>query len=266
MDTTKSFEADILKDKPIKIIKGDTEYVRKITTNSATEIEFAAIGEAVEDGDAYYIPTLFPYDDYMALLDDIDDKFPEFKGEYDAEATYEALDIITFEGSCYYVVQEVTGISPSEDAEGEYYQLLAAKGADGEQGLPGEQGPQGEQGPPGDPSQLMDVLSTITPVAEDGGIYTLDLDDRLYSMFSIESEDDSAKSIVFDNVPNASGKLIQVSVLLIMTAACAITHPDGAAFVEAPDFEEGKSYWILYESIDGETWAGYCVERPSGGE
>lgn len=53
------------------------------------------------------------------------------KGEWSAGTTYERLDMISYQGSSYTVLKECKGITPSE---GEYYSLLALKGAKGDKG------------------------------------------------------------------------------------------------------------------------------------
>ena len=54
------------------------------------------------------------------------------RGAYSQSATYEALDIVTYNGSSYIVLQSVTGITPPNDT---YYQLIASKGDSGSNGI-----------------------------------------------------------------------------------------------------------------------------------
>lgn len=57
------------------------------------------------------------------------------RGEYDAEAVYSKLNIVTYKGSSYLViVDSITGVTPEV---GERYMLLAEKGNDGEKGADG---------------------------------------------------------------------------------------------------------------------------------
>lgn len=56
------------------------------------------------------------------------------RGAYSESATYEALDIITHNGSSYIVLQSCTGITPPNDT---YYQIIASKGATGASGSAG---------------------------------------------------------------------------------------------------------------------------------
>lgn len=53
------------------------------------------------------------------------------KGEWNAATTYERLDVVSYQGSSYTVLKECIGQTPSE---GEYYSLLASKGAKGDKG------------------------------------------------------------------------------------------------------------------------------------
>lgn len=50
------------------------------------------------------------------------------KGVYCPHSAYEALDIVTYGGSSYLVKKDVQGVTPTE---GEFYMLLAERGASG---------------------------------------------------------------------------------------------------------------------------------------
>lgn len=70
------------------------------------------------------------------------------RGEYDAAATYNRLDIVEYEGSSYLVLADGTaGVTP---AAGTFYMLVAEKGDTGAAGPIGATGPQGIQGEKGD--------------------------------------------------------------------------------------------------------------------
>lgn len=56
------------------------------------------------------------------------------KGEYSSIVTYENLDIVTYNGSSYVCIQDSTGNLPTDT---EYFDILAEKGADGEDGQQG---------------------------------------------------------------------------------------------------------------------------------
>lgn len=60
------------------------------------------------------------------------------KGDYSASATYYALDIVGYNGGSYLAMQQVAGVTPSND--GVNWMQLSGPG------LPGEQGPQGNPG------------------------------------------------------------------------------------------------------------------------
>lgn len=64
------------------------------------------------------------------------------KGTYSPTTSYEWLDIVTYGGSSYVVLQDVIGVTPTE---GEYYTLIASKG---------DRGATGAQGDTGDPPTL----------------------------------------------------------------------------------------------------------------
>jgi len=110
-------------------------------------------------------------------------------------------------------------------------------------------------------SQMASIQSLIT-VTHAANVFTIDLNNAAIKNFKIVSADANAKSIIFSN-KNASASLITVSVDLVCTTACAITHPTGTTFASGtPSFTTGQSYWLAYDSIDGgTTWAGYSVRR-----
>ena len=60
------------------------------------------------------------------------------RGDYSASTTYYALDIVGYNGGSYLAMQQVTGVTPSND-QTNWMQLSGP-------GLPGEQGPQGNPG------------------------------------------------------------------------------------------------------------------------
>lgn len=69
------------------------------------------------------------------------------KGDYSASATYHALDIVGYNGGSYLAMQEVTGVTPSNDQVN--WMQLSGPGLPGKQGPKGDTGPQGETGPEG---------------------------------------------------------------------------------------------------------------------
>ena len=53
------------------------------------------------------------------------------RGSYSPDTTYEALDVVTYNGSGYIVLQSVTGVTPPNPT---YYQVIASKGDTGDNG------------------------------------------------------------------------------------------------------------------------------------
>ena len=75
-----------------------------------------------------------------------------YNGEYNPGAGYAVGDVVTYDGQLWYRKNSNGGNVGDTPSEGFIWDLLAAKGADGEpglNGLEGEQGPQGETGSPG---------------------------------------------------------------------------------------------------------------------
>ena len=69
------------------------------------------------------------------------------KGEYNAQTTYNKLDIVSYQGSSYICKQDnTTGQVPTNTT---YWMINAQKGDTGEQGIQGIQGIQGETGATG---------------------------------------------------------------------------------------------------------------------
>lgn len=62
------------------------------------------------------------------------------KGEYSADAYYEKLNVVTYQGSSYSAKTDVHGIVPTNT---DYWQLLASKGDTGSKGETGDTGPAG---------------------------------------------------------------------------------------------------------------------------
>jgi hypothetical protein len=77
-----------------------------------------------------------------------------YNGEYNPGASYVIGDVVTYDGQLWYRKNANGGNVGDTPSEGLFWDLLAAKGADGEpglNGLEGPQGPQGEQGIQGEP-------------------------------------------------------------------------------------------------------------------
>lgn len=82
-----------------------------------------------------------------------------WRGTWDAAATYAHLDAVEHSGSCYVWTDDADSTAGDEPGVDELWELCAAKGAKGDpgaggapgpQGLTGPQGPQGEKGEKGD--------------------------------------------------------------------------------------------------------------------
>lgn len=93
-----------------------------------------------------------------------------YNGAYDIGASYVVGDVVTYDGQLWYRKNANGGNVGDTPSEGPFWDLLAAKGEPGLNGLEGEQGPQGiqgETGPQGEPgldgSQLNYWDGTGTP-------------------------------------------------------------------------------------------------------
>ena len=95
----------------------------------------------------------------------------KWRGEWQQEETYAALQKVSHLGSSYVCVQACQGVDPEADVtlgngiEGQYWILIAKRGERGEQGIQGERGPQGSvgaKGSPGDSVFIENVYRTNT--------------------------------------------------------------------------------------------------------
>lgn len=73
-----------------------------------------------------------------------------WRGAWDAAATYAHLDAVEHNGSCYVWAAEEASTAGDEPGVDELWELCAAKGAKGDTGAAGAAGPQGPQGEKGD--------------------------------------------------------------------------------------------------------------------
>jgi integrin beta 3 len=93
------------------------------------------------------------------------------RGTWDAEATYEALNVVALNGASFVAKRENPGPCP-----GEGWQLMAAqgkRGAPGERGAPGGKGDRGPPGP-GVVSLSIDDEALATLTNADGSVVTCD--------------------------------------------------------------------------------------------
>lgn len=73
-----------------------------------------------------------------------------WRGAWDAAATYAHLDAVEHNGSCYVWTDDADSTAGDEPGVDELWELCAAKGSKGDPGAAGAPGPQGPQGPKGD--------------------------------------------------------------------------------------------------------------------
>lgn len=73
-----------------------------------------------------------------------------WRGAWDAAATYAHLDAVEHNGSCYVWTDDADSTAGDEPGVDELWELCAAKGAKGDTGPQGPQGPQGPKGDKGD--------------------------------------------------------------------------------------------------------------------
>ena len=104
------------------------------------------------------------------------------KGEYSPDTAYTALDVVSYEGSSWLALQDVTGVAP---VEGENWMLLAQKGDQGEQGIQGIQGIQGETGGPGPTGPQGASFTRLEKTAGTGAPGTIDT----YTAYNSEGEE-----------------------------------------------------------------------------
>jgi hypothetical protein len=73
---------------------------------------------------------------------------PDFKGAWDSNTVYEAMDVVSYQGSSYTALSASSaGTIPSSNPS--IWDLSSAKGDQGDQGIQGSTGSQGIQGPAG---------------------------------------------------------------------------------------------------------------------
>ena len=96
-----------------------------------------------------------------------------WRGAWDAAATYAHLDAVEHGGSCYVWAAEEASTAGDEPGVDELWELCAAAGAAGANGAPGakgdtgDTGPQGPQGPSGGSAELPPVLGNFNAAMQD---------------------------------------------------------------------------------------------------
>jgi Collagen triple helix repeat (20 copies) len=113
-----------------------------------------------------------PHADWLCLAaPGRDARSPIPRGTFDADARYQALDIVILNGGSFIARHDGPGVCP-----GEGWQMLTRQGQRGVAGEKGERGPKGDQGAPGAPGATLTIRSwkidrehyTATPVMSDG--------------------------------------------------------------------------------------------------
>jgi hypothetical protein len=119
-----------------------------------------------------------PHADFLCLAragrDGEDGRTPQVRGLWQADGVYQALDLVSLNGSSFIAKHDKPGICP-----GEGWQLIVSQGKQGKpgeqgpQGLPGEKGARGDRGADGRNLELtswhIDHKSyVITPLLSDG--------------------------------------------------------------------------------------------------
>ena len=104
----------------------------------------------------------------------------------------------------------------------------------------------------GNSSKLNDIAN-ITEVSAVSNTWTIDLQGKATKNFFIETLDTTAKTLAFANVP--SNALVQVTIMMKYTNACAITRPASVVWQNGivPTFTVGKVYFTQYISKNGGT-------------
>jgi hypothetical protein len=117
-----------------------------------------------------------PHEDWICLArsgrDGRDGASLQVRGTWDANAHYEALNVVVLNGGAFVAKRNEPGACP-----GDGWQLMASQG---KQGKPGDKGPVGPAGPPGKDAPVIvrmeaDNDGLIRLVTSDGSEVTCDL-------------------------------------------------------------------------------------------
>jgi len=115
-----------------------------------------------------------PHEDWLCLAAaGADARSFSVRGTWDAEATYQALDVVALNGASFAARSDDPGTCP-----GPGWQMIAAQG---KQGRPGDQGPRGERGQAGERGPSGRIMSMsinddglLTLLSEDGTTVSCD--------------------------------------------------------------------------------------------
>lgn len=142
------------------------------------------------------------------------------RGPYSASATYNRLDIVSYEGSSYLVlVDGITGVIPVEGAS---YMLIAAQGDTGPEGTPGTTGPTGADGNDGVGIQSVERTSGDgSPGTTD--TYTITLTNGVTSTFTVYNGANGTQGPA-----GADGTSFTVLGRYVTLAALKAAHPTGS--------------------------------------
>lgn len=95
-------------------------------------------------------------------------------GIYNAQTTYEKLNVVTYQGSTYCALKETKGNLPTDTS---YWQLYAQKGDKGEKGGTGDVGP---SGPKGEPSGSPLAAASVSAMTDTTRVYVNTTDGYWY--------------------------------------------------------------------------------------
>ena len=131
-----------------------------------------------------------------------------YNGEYNPGAGYAVGDVVTFDGQLWYRKNSNGGNVGDTPSEGLFWDLLAAKGADGEPGL---NGLEGEQGPAGDSAYQVAVNNGFSGTEQEwldsiGGGGTANIADFIFT----DDSENTGRSII--SLPGDKGMTIQAGV------------------------------------------------------
>ena len=186
------------------------------------------------------------------------------KGEYDPSASYERLDIVSFDGSGYLVLRPVQGVTPED---GQDYMLLAARGTDGTDGAPGRDGTDGTDGAPG--SSIASIERTDgngAPGTTD--TYTVTLTDGTTSTFQVYNGKDGQgagdmEASVYDPDGRRTDIFKYVDEHVPDSAKDAVIVPGGGTVVVVGS-EELEGPWTFEMSEDPEDELKVGIEQVDG--
>lgn len=105
-------------------------------------------------------------------------------------------------------------------------------------------------------AQINDIVNHVS-VTADNDTYTLDLANKPIRNFRIEIDDDAAKTVALDNMPQGD---CEIFIELTCTQAPSVTWFDDIIWLtgSAPTFTQGEIYRIVFFR-SGANWHGVAV-------